>query len=127
MAERDDPLAAEHVGDRAGERRRQRDRQRAGGHDVADLRRPGVEFTRQFRQQRLRRIEMEKGAAAGDGDAEAPVVESHFARGHGWKRGRIMREADAAHIPWFCLARLSAAHGSHPRRSACPGESLPRT
>ena len=65
----------------------------------ADLRRPGVEFARQFRQQRLRRIEIEEGAAAGDGDADAPVVEGHFARGHGWKRGRIMREAQAAQHP----------------------------
>jgi hypothetical protein len=36
-----------------------------------------MEFARQFRQQRLRRIEVDEGGKARGSDREAPSIESH--------------------------------------------------
>ena len=71
----DHALAPEHVGDRAGERRGQRDRRGARGHDGADLGGADAELARQRRQQRLRRIEVDEGAEAGGRDGELAGVE----------------------------------------------------
>ncbi len=66
----DHPLAAEYVGDRAGERRGDRHRQRADGDDGGDLGRGGAEFLRQQRQDRLRGIEIDESAEAGEPDRQ---------------------------------------------------------
>ena len=75
------------VGEHAGERRGQRDRAGAGGHQRGNLAGADVEFARELRQQRLRRIQIDEGAEAGGGDGEQAGIEGHSvimreARGH---------------------------------------------
>ena len=60
----DQALPAGDVGKRAGERRRDRDGGRAGGHQRGDFAGADMEFTRQFRQQRLRRVQIDKSRKA---------------------------------------------------------------
>ena len=74
---RDQPLASEHVGDGARERRRQGDRQRGRGDHGADLGGADAELARQLRQQGLRGVEIEEGAEARNCDRETPEVDGH--------------------------------------------------
>ena len=88
----DHALPAEHVGDGAGERRGQRDGERARGHDGGDLGGAGAEFVRQQRQDRLRRIEIEEGAIAGEPDRQpAREVIAVFGGWHQVSRRRKRR------------------------------------
>jgi hypothetical protein len=73
----DDALPSHHVCDGAGERRGQGDRERARGHNGADLGRARPELARERRQQRLRRVEVEEGAEAGGGDGDLAGLETH--------------------------------------------------
>ena len=75
----DQALAAENIGERTGEWRGQRDRQGARGHQRANLARPDAEFMRQFGQQRLGRVEIDKGGKAGRGNGQRANIESHKA------------------------------------------------
>ena len=75
----DQALAAENISERTGEWRGQRDRQGARGHQRANLARPDAEFMRQFGQQRLGRVEIDKGGKAGRGNGQRTNIESHDA------------------------------------------------
>jgi len=73
----DDALAAEHVGQHAGERRGRRDREGAGGDDRARLGGADAELLRHHRQHRLRRIEVQECADGGEGDGDATRISAH--------------------------------------------------
>ncbi len=66
----DHPLAPQHVGHRAGEGRSQRHRQRADRDDGGNLGCACVEFAREQRQDRLRRIKVDEAAIAGEPDRQ---------------------------------------------------------
>ncbi len=76
---RDDALAPQHIGDRAGEGRGERDGERARRHDRADAGGVGAELPRERRQQRLGGVQIEKGAEAGNRNGDGAVVEEHVA------------------------------------------------
>jgi len=67
----DQAFSADDIGDRPGERRRQRDCRGARGHQRADFAGADMKFARQFWQQRLRRIEIDESGKARSGHREA--------------------------------------------------------
>ena len=69
----------DHVGERPGKRRGQRNRPGAGRHQPGDVAGTDAKLLRQGGQERLHRIEIDEGAEAGRCHGQAAGVEGHAA------------------------------------------------